>query len=201
MPEHMFLRGAKNKCFLLLVDRVHEQFDAIFFALLDLDDAVEIVLGVTPAFLDLALDQLVIGGVDAMIERGGDLLDLKGSQIAVIDPFLEGIDVNRLSEIGVGINIAPPFGRRGQLELHGGREILQNATPVAFVVRAAPVALVDDDEIEEVRRIAGLALASYRKQATQLSRARVRGGMGQSRATSREGRHDREALARLDDGS
>jgi hypothetical protein len=105
--ERMFLRGAKNKYFLLLVDRVHEQFDAIFFALLDLDDAVEIVLGVTPAFLDLALDQLVIGGVDVMIERGGDLLDLKGSQIAVIDPFLEGIDVNRLSEIGVGINICP----------------------------------------------------------------------------------------------
>jgi hypothetical protein len=28
----------------------------------------------------------------------------------------------------------------------------------------------------------------------------LRRGMGQSRAVSREGRHDREALARLDDG-
>jgi hypothetical protein len=45
------------------------------------------------------------------------------------------------------------LGRGGQAELHGGLEVLQDAAPVALVVGAAPVALVDDDEIEEVRRI------------------------------------------------
>ena len=43
--------------------------------------------------------------------------------------------------------------RGGQAELHGGREIFEDVAPVAFVVRAAAMALVDDDEVEEVRRI------------------------------------------------
>ena len=123
------------------------------FALFDLDDAVEIIFCVTPAFLDLALNQLVIGCIDVTIERGGDLLDLEGRQKAIVDPFLQGVDVNRFPKIGIGVRVGLALGRRGQAELHGWREILHNAAPIAFIIRSAPVALVDDDEIEEVWRI------------------------------------------------
>ena len=105
------------------------------------------------AFLDLALDHLVVGRVDVVVERGGDLLHLERRQEAVVDAFLQRIDVNRLAEIGVGVHVVAALGRRGQAELHGGREIFENAAPVALIVGAAAMALVDDDEIEEVRRV------------------------------------------------
>ena len=42
------------------------------------------------------------------------------------------------------------LGGGGQAELHGGREILQNAAPVALIVCPAAVAFIDDDEVEEI---------------------------------------------------
>ena len=48
--------------------------------------------------------------------------------------------------------------RGGQAELHGGREVFQNAAPLAFVIGAAAVAFVDDDEVEEVGRVAFVRL-------------------------------------------
>ena len=78
---------------------------------------------------------------------------LERRQKAVVDAVLERIDKHRLAEIGVGIDVVLAFGRGGQAELHGRGEVFQNAAPVAFVVRAAAMAFVDHDEVEEVRRI------------------------------------------------
>ena len=139
--------------FSLLVDLLHEQLDAVRLALLDLDDLVEVGFRVALAGFDLALDQLVVGRVDVLVERGGDLLHLERRQEAVVDAFLERVDVDRLAEVGVGVDVVLALGRGGQAELHGRREVLQDAAPVALVVGAAAMALVDDDEIEEVRRI------------------------------------------------
>jgi hypothetical protein len=38
-------------------------------------------------------------------------------------------------------------------KLHGRREALKDAAPIALVVGAATMALVDDDEIEKIRRV------------------------------------------------
>jgi fructoselysine-6-P-deglycase FrlB-like protein len=38
-------------------------------------------------------------------------------------------------------------------KLHGRREVVEDGAPVALVIGAAPVALVHDDEVEEVRRV------------------------------------------------
>ena len=45
------------------------------------------------------------------------------------------------------------FGVAVRPELHRRREVLENFPPVAFIVRAAAVALVDHDEVEEVWRV------------------------------------------------
>ncbi len=37
--------------------------------------------------------------------------------------------------------------------MHGGCEVVEDAAPVAFVVGAAAVAFVNDDEVEEVRLV------------------------------------------------
>ena len=61
--------------------------------------------------------------------------------------------IHGLAEVGVGVHVVLALGRGGQAELHGGGEVIEDVTPIAFVVRAAPMAFVDDDEVEEVRRI------------------------------------------------
>ncbi len=42
------------------------------------------------------------------------------------------------------------LGRSSETELDGGLEIIEDAAPGTFIASAAAVALVDDDEIEEV---------------------------------------------------
>ena len=138
------------------------------FALLDLDDLVEVGFRVALPGFDLALDQRVVGRVDVLVERRRDLLHLERREEAVVDAVLERVDVDRLAEVGVGVHVVLALGRGGEAELHGGREVVEDAAPVAFVVRAAAMALVDDDEVEEVRRIlaeVGRRLAVLRRTA------------------------------------
>ena len=120
------------------------------------------------AGLDLALDHRVVGRVDVLVERGRDLLHLERREEAVVDAFLERVDVDRLAEVGVGVDVVLALGRGGEAELHGGGEVVEDAAPVALVVRAAAMALVDDDEVEEVGRIlaeVGRGLAVLRRAA------------------------------------
>ena len=139
--------------FSLLVDLLHEQLHPVRLAFLDLDDLVEVVFRVKLPGLDLALDHRIIGRIDILVEGRGDLLHLERRQEAIVDAFLERVDVDRLAEIGVGVHVVLALWRGGQAELHGRGEVFEDAAPVAFVVCAAAMALVNDDEIEEVRRI------------------------------------------------
>ena len=81
------------------------------------------------------------------------MFHLEGRQEPVLDAFLQGVGVNRLPEIGVGIDVVFPFRSGGQTELHGGGKVVEDAAPCAFVVGTPAMAFVDYDEIEEIRRI------------------------------------------------
>ncbi len=151
--QGMVLGGAEDQGLLPLVDLVHEDPHPLALPLLDLDDLVEVGLRIAPPGLDLPLDQLVVGRVDIVVQGGGDLLDPEGGQEAVVDAVLEGIDKHRLAEIGVGVHVVLALGRSGEAKLHRRGEVLQDAAPVALIVRPAAMALVDDDEVEEVRRV------------------------------------------------
>ena len=147
------LRGAKDQRLLVLVDLLHEQLHPVRLAFLDLDDLVEVVFRVELPGLNLAFDQRIVGRIDILVERRGDLLHLERRQEAVVDAFLERVDVDRLAEIGVSVHVVLALRRGGEAELHGGGEVIQDAAPVALVVGAAAMTLVNDDEVEEVRRI------------------------------------------------
>ena len=67
--QGVFLIGAEDQRFFLLVDLTHEQVHAIRFALLDLDDSVEIRFLVNLARLDVAFDQPVVRRIDVLIQR------------------------------------------------------------------------------------------------------------------------------------
>jgi hypothetical protein len=58
------------------------------------------------AHLNLAFDQLVVRRVGVLIQRRGDLLNPEGRQEAVVDAFLERVDVDRIAEVGIGIGFA-----------------------------------------------------------------------------------------------
>src|SRR5207244_3572037 len=63
------------------------------------------------------------------------------------------VDIDRLAEIGIGVHIVLALRRGGEAELHGWSEVIEDASPVALVIRAAAMAFVNDDEIEEVGRV------------------------------------------------
>ena len=96
---------------------------------------------------------MVIRRIDILVERRGDLFHLERSQEPVIDTVLERVDVNRLAEVGVGVDIILALGRRGETQLHRRSEIFEDAAPIALIIRTAAMALINDDEIEEVGRI------------------------------------------------
>ncbi len=151
--QRVGLVRAEDQRLFVLVDLRQEDFHALLFAFADLDAAVEVRFLVKLARLDLAFHHGVGGGVNVVINRRLNLLHLERREEAVVDPFLERVDIDRLAEVGVGVHVVLPFRRRGQAELHRRREVIEDAAPVAFVVRAAAMALINDDEIEEVRRI------------------------------------------------
>ncbi len=86
--QRVLLRGAEHQRLLALVDGVHEQPDAVCLARLDLDDRVEVVFDVALARLDLALDHLVVGRVDVLVERGRICLTLNGVRKPSLMPSL-----------------------------------------------------------------------------------------------------------------
>jgi hypothetical protein len=107
--------------------------------------------------LDFAGDDLVVQRPDVIVDRRADLADLERRQIAVVDPFLQRVGVNRLAEIGIGVGIRLAARRRGQADLDGGREIFEDRAPFTLVLGAAAVAFIDDDAVEKVGRVTPLS--------------------------------------------
>jgi len=81
------------------------------------------------------------------------LLKWERREETVVDAVLERVDINRLAEVGISVDVVFAFRRGGEAELHGRGKVIENAAPVALVIRSAAMAFVDDDEIEEVGRI------------------------------------------------
>jgi len=107
--QGMGLGRTEHQGLLILVHLLHEDLHPVGFPLLDLDDPVEVRLGVPLSFLDLPFDQDVIRGIDVLIQGRGDLFDLEGGQEAIIDSFLQGIDEHRLPEVGVPSGLILPL--------------------------------------------------------------------------------------------
>ena len=71
---------------------------------------------------------------------------------AVLDALPQAVGVERIAEVRVRVAVVLPQRRRGHADLECGLEIFQDLAPVALVAGAAAVALVHDDEVEEVSR-------------------------------------------------
>src|ERR1700682_3883170 len=146
----MALGGTEYKRLLTLVDLVHEQLYPVAFPFLDLDGAVELRLAVALALFDLAFDDLVVGGIQIVVESGGDLLHLERGQETIVDAFFQRVDVNRIAEISVSVDVVPSLRRCGQSELNRRREVVENIAPIALVIGATTMAFIDHDKVEKI---------------------------------------------------
>ena len=122
----MVLRCAEDQRFLRLVDLLHEEFNPLFFSLLDLDDLVEIGLDVTLPGFDLTFHYRVVGRVHVVIKRCGNLLHLEGREKSVIDAVFKRVDIHRLAEILISVNVFVALGRGGKAKLHRWREVIHD---------------------------------------------------------------------------
>ena len=80
-------------------------------------------------------------------------MDAVGGQEAVLDALAQAVGVDRVAEVAVGVAIIVAQRRRGHAELIGRLEVFEDLAPVALVAGAAAVALVHDDQVEEVGRV------------------------------------------------
>jgi hypothetical protein len=62
----------------------------------------------------------------------------------------EAVGVDRVAEVEVGVAVFVAQRRGGHAELVGGLEVFEDFAPVGFFLRAAAMALVHDDQVEEV---------------------------------------------------
>jgi hypothetical protein len=132
--EGVFLVGAEDDRFLILVDRFHKKLDTIAFAVFDFDDAVEVSFGVGFGVVNRAFDDFIIGAVGIFVEGSGDLADFEGGEVAVVDAGFEGVGVDGIAEVGVGVSVVVAFGGGGEAELDGGGEVFKDAAPGAMAL-------------------------------------------------------------------
>src|SRR5262249_48781004 len=87
------------------------------------------------------------------VVRGQNPVNPIRGQEAIGDALLEAIRVERVAEVDVGVSVVLPERRGRHSELGSWVEGLQDVPPVAVVTSGAAMALVHDDEIEEVRGV------------------------------------------------
>ena len=75
-----------------------------------------------------------------------------GGEKPVLDALPEAVLVNRIAEVSVGVAVVFTQWRGRHPELVGRLEVLEDFPPAALIAGTAAVALVHDDEVEEVRR-------------------------------------------------
>ena len=75
---------------------------------------------------------------------------------AIFDPLLQTILIDRVAKVGVGVAIVVAQGRGRHPHLHRRGEVFQNLVPTAFFVGASPMALIHDDQVEEVGRVVAI---------------------------------------------
>ena len=88
--------------------------------------------------------------VEVLVEV--DAHDLVRGEEAVGDALPERVGVDRVAEVLDVGDVLRLLGRGGQADLRGGREVFEDLAPRGIVGGAAAVALVDDDQVEEVGR-------------------------------------------------
>ena len=74
-------------------------------------------------------------------------MDLVGGEEAVLYALAEAVQVDRRSEVGIGVDVVPALRRRREAELDSSIEVVEDLAPGP---ETRPMTLIDDDEISLV---------------------------------------------------
>ncbi len=135
------------------LEQLHDPPGYQFRALVEDEDAVHVLL-VEGAVFDL-LPEVVphprrrCPSVDVFVDIDTD--HFIGGEEAVLDALLQTVGVNGLAEVVDIGDVLRFLGRRRHAELNGAGKIIEDLPPGGIIGGAAPVALVDDDHVEEIR--------------------------------------------------
>lgn len=122
-------------------------------ALIDDDRSIKII-GEIDSFLVFSLDDLISTRESEFIDIELDPLDLEWREKSIIDPLSEGIFVDGLAKIGVGIDIIISLRSCCESEVDGRGEVAEDLCPVAIFSRTTSMTLIDNDEIEKISLVA-----------------------------------------------
>ncbi len=86
------------------------------------------------------------------IPFGDDAMHAVRREEAVVDALPQAVFVDRIAEIAVGVAVVLAQRRGRHAELVGRLEVFEDLAPGAVIARAAAMALVDDDQVEEIGR-------------------------------------------------
>lgn len=112
-----------------------------------------LVVGPLEPFRDLLAEQveLTLVRCEAVgIGAEHDTTHPVGGEEAVLDALGERVLEDRITEVVVAVDGLVALGRGGHTELRGGAEVVENRAPRRFGAGAPAMALVDDDQVEEV---------------------------------------------------
>ena len=84
------------------------------------------------------------------VHGGNDPVHPVRGQETVLDALAETVSVDGIAEILIGIDVVMAQGRGGHTQLRGRLKIFEDLPPIAIVAGTAPVAFIDDDQVEEV---------------------------------------------------
>ena len=148
----MLLCGAEDNRFLIgAAHLVHELTYTTSVALGNLDVAVvEVLFGVGLCGVYLTGQHYVVGRVMVFVDGRLHVEVAEGREETVVDALPQGVFVSVVREILIGVHVHRDARCGRQSELHRRVEVLHDAAPGALVIGAAAVALVDDDEVEEI---------------------------------------------------
>ena len=121
--------------------------------IIDHERPIEVLLVVDPIFdfVAFAIDFPRLGPVALDVAVDVNLDHLVRREEAVMDALLQRIGVDRFAEVVDVRDVPGLLGRRRHADLRGRREVFEDLAPGGILRRAAAMALVDDDQIEEVR--------------------------------------------------
>ena len=122
-------------------------------ALIDDDRSVKIISKIDSFFV-FSLDDLISTRECEFIDIELDPLDLEGCEESVIDPLSEGVFVDGLAKIVVGIHIIISLWSGGESEVDGRGEVAEDLCPVAILSRTTSMTLIDDDKIKKISLVA-----------------------------------------------
>ena len=121
--------------------------------LIDDNRSVKIIREID-SFLVFSLDDLISTRESEFIDIELDPLDLEWCEESIIDPLSEGIFVDGLAKIGVGIDIIISLRSCCESEVDGRGEVAEDLCPVTIFSRTTSMTFIDDNEIKKISLVA-----------------------------------------------